>query len=141
MLPRSLGLVVTEGSRMNEISEKPCKRCYESIPLAAHRCPKCQSWQSFWSYLANNPQMWVSLPLVLILIIPLSRVWGGGADFGKYHDQVEVTEAKLQVGEVGSHNGLVTIGWIRNHSLPGRDRKSTRLNSSHHTTSRMPSSA
>ena len=42
----------------------------------------------------------------------------------------------LPIGEAGKHSERILLAWSK-----ARDRKSTRLNSSHHSVSRMPSSA
>lgn len=102
---------------MSEFSQKPCKRCYEPIPLAAQRCPKCQSWQSIGACLAGNAHGWTTLPFLLLAFVPIWWLWNrGGTDFAKYQDQIEVVNVELRTGERGTHDGLVTVGWLRNHS-------------------------
>ena len=62
------------------------------------------------------------------------------------HVYIDVTGAGGKVNnwnlEMASPNTVRRQGWGRNSLLPGdKDRKSTRLNSSHSRASRMPSSA
>jgi hypothetical protein len=101
---------------MSEASQKPCKRCCEPIPLAAQRCPKCQSWQSLRAYLAGNPQTWLGLPFLLLALLPLYWLMDRGANFARYRDEIEVVDAQLRTGQVGSYSGLVTVGRLRNNS-------------------------
>ena len=101
---------------MSDASQKPCRRCCESIPLGATCCPKCRSWQSLWGYLTGNPQCWLGLVVTLILLVPLWRLWAPGADFGNYCNQVQVLESQMQVARERSFGGLVTIGRLRNNS-------------------------
>jgi hypothetical protein len=106
-----------DSQKPREASHKPCRRCCEPIPLAAKRCPRCQSWQSLWAYLAGNPQGWLGLPFCLLALLPLYWLWGrSGADFAKYRDQVEVLEARMQVSHERGYDGLVTLGRLRNNS-------------------------
>lgn len=105
---------------MSDASQKPCRHCREQIPSAATRCPKCQSWQSARAYLSGNPQAWLgllTLPFLLLLLLPLWRVFDGGADFSRYTDQVEILEAEFHVpDQERSSRDLVTIGRLRNNS-------------------------
>ena len=54
--------------------------------------------------------------------------------------RVVITARTVEAGSGRHHGGTVGVG-DRDIALPGSDRKSTRLNSSHITPSRMPSSA
>ena len=63
--------------------------------------------------------------------------------FKKNKKQTEnVKEKKVRTVKVGTHKKTVIALWVvLIASVSFGDRKSTRLNSSHHTKSRMPSSA
>ena len=65
-----------------------------------------------------------------------ARVAAGSGTAGSVGDLLD----KEYVAAWGDGNAIVTYGDFQLGQLAG-DRKSTRLNSSHHTTSRMPSSA
>ena len=52
-----------------------------------------------------------------------------------------LTRVDLLVGVTADESAAFAREHMREHYLPKRDRKSTRLNSSHSTLSRMPSSA
>ena len=77
--------------------------------------------------------------------------WGikGDAHAGKWHRQVsllglsQIEEFRARGAEVafGAFGENLVVEGYRFKELPVGDRKSTRLNSSHPTTSRMPSSA
>ena len=57
-----------------------------------------------------------------------------------YRAEVEVNRPPLPVTVKADNPGRLPLS-ILTYTLPSRDRKSTRLNSSHHAISRMPSSA
>ena len=62
---------------------------------------------------------------------------GGYAGFGSPAFGLDSVDGEL----VNNPNEQQTIDLIRRHHKSGKDRKSTRLNSSHSSVSRMPSSA
>ena len=85
---------------------------------------------------------WPGTVVYLLLLFPTGRppsrrwwpvAWAAGL--------FAVTMVVDSLVSPGRFNDVVRSNGVISYSFPATDRKSTRLNSSHHTTSRMPSSA
>ena len=113
---------------------KPSQALHETIELA--RSAEAAGYHRFWLAEHHNiPSVASSTPEVMIAAVAAAtssiRVGSGGIMLPN-HSPLKVAETFRVLA--GLHPGRIDLGI-------GRDRKSTRLNSSHVTTSRMPSSA
>ena len=103
---------------MENNNQKTCKVCYQSININAKRCPYCRHWQYKWATIFYHPIMAV-LPIVLVFILMpvlISHLFSQGKDFERYKNQIQITQSKLNFGEVEGCPKLIILGTLKNNS-------------------------
>ena len=113
------------------------------IEFADYSCPACRALHPQWVALSRaNPDLRIS-----VVDYPIyGRTFVSTVTGNKTLNASRIAIAAAAQGkQLAFHDALMTIpGQVNDHAIglaATRDRKSTRLNSSHHAISRMPSSA
>lgn len=101
-----------------DASQKTCPMCCLPILEKARKCPHCQHYLSRTALLFHNPAfmaLYATIPMLALMIV-FSTIFDPGENYEQYQDQIQVSNSRIEFGQVQSGPTVVVFADIQNKS-------------------------